>query len=440
MDPANPERMTVSLPALENGVYTVSWTAVSATDGHQTEGSFSFGVGNVNAAALPTTKQSSSSSLPGSALFAKWLLLSALALLGGQLPFLWLVWKPSLKQDAEGLPTAVFTPPVWKRLTWIGLIGVLAAIFIGMLAQAGQATGAELAFPWAPAMVVLLSTTRLGLIWLARVALALLAIWLAMGPKAGWKIWLGYATALALMLSVSLTSHAATEAQPLLPVMDDWIHIIGMTVWLGGLAYLLTGLREVFQLEAHLRTRLTSLSMGRFSGMALVSVGAIGITGLVSASLRVGTLQALLTSIYGHALLFKQIFVVGLLALAGINLVFISPRLKRSRLQGQANDPMVKRFGRIVIAEAILGVLLLMAVSLLTYLPPARINPTHPGTARIRPSRRSKGEPDHHARPGGSRIPSSCGSAPTARRYCPSNRRYCVSPPRLPISPHPWAS
>ena len=375
VDPANPERMTVSLPALENGVYTVSWTAVSASDGHQTEGSFSFGVGNVNAAALPTTKQSSSSSLPGSALFAKWLLLSALALLGGQLPFLWLVWKPSLKQDAEALPAAVVTPPAWKRLTWIGLFGALAAIFIGLLAQAGQASGAELALPWAPAMVVLLSTTRLGLIWLARLALALLAIWLAMGRPATWKTWLGYATALALMLSVSLTSHAATEAQPLLPVIDDWIHILGMTVWLGGVAYLLTGLRGVLSIEARLRTRLTSLSMGRFSTMALVSVGAIGITGLVSASLRVGTLQALLTSIYGHALLFKQIFVVGLLALAGVNLVFISPRLKRSRLQGEANAVLVKRFGKIVLAEVILGALLLMSVSLLTYLPPARINP-----------------------------------------------------------------
>jgi len=129
-----------------------------------------------------------------------------------------------------------------------------------------------LALPWAPAMVVLLSTTRLGLIWLARLALALLAIWLAMGRPATWKTWLGYATALALMLSVSLTSHAATEAQPLLPVIDDWIHILGMTVWLGGVAYLLTGLRGVLSIEARLRTRLTSLSMGRFSTMALVSV------------------------------------------------------------------------------------------------------------------------------------------------------------------------
>ena len=174
VDPSNPERMTVSLPALETGVYTVSWKAVSATDGHQTEGAFTFSVGSGNnAPAYKPVQQTSSASLPGSALISKWLLLASLALLGGQLPFLRLVWQPALKADAEDLPAAVLTPPAWKRLTWIGLAGTIVAIIIGLLAQAGQATGSELALPWAPAMVALLSTTRLGLIWLARVALAL---------------------------------------------------------------------------------------------------------------------------------------------------------------------------------------------------------------------------------------------------------------------------
>ena len=375
VDPSDPTRMTVSLPALETGVYTVSWKAVSATDGHQTEGAFTFSVGTGTAPTTSPTQQTSSASLPGSALFSKWLLLASLALVGGRVPFLRLVWQPALKSDAGDLPAAVVQPPVWERLTLFGLAGAMLAIILGLLSQAGQVTGSEFALPWAPAMVVLLSTTRLGLIWLVRLALALLVIWLTMGRKAAWKTWLGYATALALVLSVSLTSHAATEAQPLLPVVDDWVHIIGMTIWLGGLAYLLTGLRALVQLEPRLRTRLTSLSMGRFSGMALVSVGAIGITGLFSASLRVGTLQALLTSIYGHTLLFKQIFVAALLALAGINLIIISPRLKRSRLRGEANALLADRFGKVVIVEAVLGALLLMAVSLLTYLPPARVNP-----------------------------------------------------------------
>ncbi len=375
VDPSDPTRMTVSLPALELGVYTVSWKAVSATDGHQTEGSFSFGVGNVNVSALPITKQTSSSSLLASALISKWLLLLSLALVAGRVPFLWLVWKPALKSDTGNLPDKVLYPQASERLTWFGLVGALIAILFGLLAQAGQASGAELALPWAPAMVVLLSTTRLGLIWLARVVLALLAIWLSIGRPAAWKIWSRHAVSLALLLSISLTAHAATEANPLLPVADDWIHMIGMTVWLGGLAYLLTGLHLFSSLEAQLRTRLTSFSMEHFSNMALVAVGVIVCTGLYSASLRVGTLHALLTTIYGHALLLKLTIVVLLLILAGINLVIISPRIKQSRLRGEANPSLVNWFGKMVAGEAALGVLLLMAVSLLTYLPPAHIIP-----------------------------------------------------------------
>ena len=162
-----------------------------------------------------------------------------------------------------------------------------------------------------------------------------------------WKAWAGFAVSLALLLTVSLTSHAATEAHPTLPVIDDWIHLIGMTFWFGGLAYLFTGLRQFSGLEGKLRTRLTSLLMIRFSAMALVSVGLIGITGLYSAYLRVGSLSALLTSIYGHALLIKQIFVASLLVIAAVNLLIITPHLNRDRIQNISNIPLVTRFRKV---------------------------------------------------------------------------------------------
>ena len=68
---------------------------------------------------------------------------------------------------------------------WIGLGGVLLAILLGLLAQAGQATGAELALPWAPAMVMLLSTTRLGLIWLAQAGVGAVGDLVGDGPAGG---------------------------------------------------------------------------------------------------------------------------------------------------------------------------------------------------------------------------------------------------------------
>jgi hypothetical protein len=109
--------------------------------------------------------------------------------------------------------------------------------------------------------------------------------------------------------------------------------------------------------------------------MALVSVSAIGVTGIYAAYLRVGSFQALYTSIYGEALLLKQVFVGLLLLLAAFNLLVISPRLKKARLAGASDTILVARFGKMVLAEIILGSLLLLSVSLLTYLPPTKITP-----------------------------------------------------------------
>jgi len=386
VDLADPTRMTVSLHSLNDGVYTVTWKAVSATDGHQTSGTFSFAVGNVNPSSLPVGQQTTSSSLPISALVSKWLLLASLALLAGQAPFTMLIWNPAIKQDAKELSNEIRTPSSWEKLCWLGLIGTFLAIGLGVLSQAGQSTGNELALPWAKETINVLFGTRLGVIWLLRLALVLGNVWLARKPEVTWKRLAGFVISLALLYTVSLTSHADTEAHPALPVLDDWLHMVGMTFWLGGLAYLLTGLRELQTVEGKLRTRLTSLVMTRFSWMAVVSVAIIGVTGLYSASRRVGSMTALLTTIYGHALLLKQVFVGALLCLGAINLLIITPRLNRDRLLGANNTLLVSRFGKMVGAEVILAGLLLASVSLLTYLPPARIIPPNTdltGTTKI---------------------------------------------------------
>ncbi len=375
VDPNDPTRMTVSLGSLLDGVYTVAWKAVSATDGHLTSGSFPFAIGNGNAAALAAQTQKTSSQLPASALLSKWLLLSSLALLVGQFSFTLLVWDPVLRSGSQALSAEVHRPESWDRLLQLACIGLFIGLALSILSEAGQSTGHELTWPWASDASRVLLDTRLGIIWLVRLGLSLISVWLMKSIPALWKRWAAFATGLALLLSISLTAHAATEAHPLLPILGDWVHLIGMSFWLGGLAYLLSGLRQLRRLEPVLQTRLTSIATERFSSMALVSVALIGVTGLYAAYLRVGSFQALVTSIYGDALLIKQVFVAALLVLAAINLLFISPRLKKARLQATGNVSIVAHFAKMVSAEVVLGCLLLLSVSLLTYLPPARIIP-----------------------------------------------------------------
>src|SRR6185295_19835134 len=141
------------------------------------------------------------------------------------------------------------------------------------------------------------------------------------------RVWLGFCVNLTLLATVTFTSHAATEARPLLPVLGDLIHLLGMTFWLGGLVHLFTAIRQLQQLQGQPRIKLTSLLASRFSINAIIFVSLIGLTGFYSAYLRVGSWPALLTSLYGHVLLIKQAFVAALLIIAGINLLVISPRL-----------------------------------------------------------------------------------------------------------------
>jgi copper transport protein len=369
VDPSDPTRLTVTLHSLTDGVYTVTWKVVSSIDGHQTTGSFPFAVGNANAEAVTAIQQRSTFRLPFSTLFSKFLMLVSLALLLGHRLFVALVWAPAVHAHAGELEK----PGVWERFYRSGLIGLLVAIGLGLLAQGGQSTGSELALPWNPELGRILTETRLGVIWLARLALAMLAVWLAGRRESPLKALSALAVNLALLFTVTLTSHAATEPRPFLPMLADWLHLVGMAFWLGGLVYFFTAIRHLQRLDGSLRTRLSSFLAGRFSVNAIIFVGLIGITGFYSAYLRLGSWNGLITSLYGHTLLVKQAFVAGLLVIAATNLLVISPQLKRDRLQGIVNSNVVARFGKLLIFELIFAGLLLASVSFLTYIPPARL-------------------------------------------------------------------
>ncbi len=367
VDPADPTRMTVTLHALPDGVYTVTWKALSTVDGHQTVGSFPFAVGDENAAAVEAIPESSTARLPFTALASKFLLLASLALLVGQRLFITLIWDPAIQSGP------VHKPEIWILLYHVALIGLLLSVGVGMLSQAGQSAAKELAFPWEPETGRILTETRLGSIWLARLALAMLAVWLAAGTASRWKDGVAFAVNLALLCTVTLTSHAATEVRPLLPMLGDWLHLVGMTFWLGGIVYLFTGVRLLQKLEGSTSTRLISLLISRFSIHAILFVALIGFTGFYSAHLRVGSWSALLSSLYGHVLLVKQAFVVGLLIVGAFNLLVISPRLRRDRLQGIVETSLVSRFRKILMVDLAFAALLLANVSFLTYIPPARV-------------------------------------------------------------------
>ena len=79
-----------------------------------------------------------------------------------------------------------------------------------------------------------------GLLWLARLALTLQIVVLAWrlppaGRGAAWPWWALLAVGGVVVLTLSLLSHAAASPAATIAIPLDWLHLVAMIAWLGGL-------------------------------------------------------------------------------------------------------------------------------------------------------------------------------------------------------------
>jgi copper transport protein len=375
VDPADPTHMTVSLPSLPDGVYTVSWKALATSDGHVTTGTFPFAVGNVDAAALAAAAQASGQvKLPLGEVIARWLAYLAGAAIAGGTLFVLLIWQPAyaaLEAETGPLPGR---PPRWERLAVGTLVLLTCASVVSLLVEAGQVSSVEIATPWSSAVGGLLFQTRYGALWLARLALIVaLAALLLRGPTTRTR-WIVFGVTLLLLLVVSLGSHAADEQAPLLPTLGDWLHLSAASVWVGGLTHFTVGLwasrNQKDATGRPLASRLAARLLPRFSLLALVSVDVIVLTGLYDATLRLGSWDLLFNTLYGKTLIVKILLAMPMVGMGAVNLLWTTPRMKRAALAA-ADAPVVPFFRRFVTSEVALGAAVLLTVGVLTNLPPA---------------------------------------------------------------------
>ncbi|MDQ5853281.1 MAG: CopD family protein, partial [Chloroflexota bacterium] len=218
--------------------------------------------------------------------------------------------------------------------------------------------------------VVQLLRGRSGQLGLVRVLLALVLVggarWLPpAGGGAAWPWWVALSLGAGVLLTFSLTTHAATLAEgAALAVALDWLHLLAMVAWLGGLLPL------AFAIRAARRDPATALPlaalMPRFSRLAVLSVVALVLTGLYSYLLHIDRLPLLVSTTYGRALLVKLALFGGLLIFGALNLLVFSPRLRA----GRGRSVLV--FGRTVRVELLLGALVLLATGVMISIPPSK--------------------------------------------------------------------
>jgi copper transport protein len=357
----SPLQFAVGLGDLADGTYTVSWRVVSRDDGHVTDGSFAFGVGVPAPSATPQAQAAPQGATPSpspASAVARWALYAGLTLLVGGAVF--------------GLAVSGRVLPAGAR--------VLLAVAAGLTVAGGTARFfAEQARIDAPLDTLLGSSTGEGLLRLvAGVVVTAVAAWfLAAGtgrpatPAPGsdtasrpvtvdtWRLVLVGAAAGITMLLHILVGHAAGPS-PLRSVnlLVQWLHLLAVGAWIGGLVWLLAGLR------GQERPEQVTMAM-RFSKLAAPVLGLVAVTGLSRALHLAGGWQGLLDSSYGRFLDVKVALFLGLVLLGALNRYRVLPALAGGvrRLDGLRRNVR----GEVALAACILAI-----TAVLSQLPPGK--------------------------------------------------------------------
>jgi putative copper resistance protein D len=221
-----------------------------------------------------------------------------------------------------------------------------------------------------------LNETTFGSVWMARMVLAVIVSVTAVRPA--WKATAGRDLIMALLAAVLLASLAATgHAQieegwmSLVHIGSDAAHLLAAGAWLGGLVplgfilldYSMRGGEPIVDIDRILL---------RFSSMGYVAVATLIASGLINSRFLVGSFSGLLNTLYGQILLGKLGLFAAMLALAVANRFWLVPRMIETRA-GVSGEP-AKWLGRLryhVLGEQFLGLMILLAVSVLGTMRPA---------------------------------------------------------------------
>lgn len=367
---------------LTDGVYTVSWMTQSRDDGHIARGSYAFGIGNVGTG---NTAQGSSdnsrlqnqqqrvqtvavtSNLDG---LIKWpLIVSEVAIIGGIFShsFLWerfgnRIGVKSITGKIDGSTPKFNTTTIpWTKRFSLVLVIASATIIVCATSllflqitelRANSNSNYGLIF-----QSVLHGSS--GISWLIHVITALVIMICILAnyylvcrhrvnkPLKNRSIssqsilfGIAFVAGAICIFGNSMTSHnAAVNFIPSLVVFLDWMHLMAVSLWVGGLFYISVVLLHSLKTSERLQqphklssinekkmqqelqvdrprtqdsgnnisatTYYLALLLPRFSLIATLSLGVIGISGIYMAWIQLHTFNELFNSAYGNVLIIK---------------------------------------------------------------------------------------------------------------------------------------
>lgn len=328
---------------LSDGVYTVSWRVLSS-DSHPVHGAFVFSVGDARAAPLTgeDTRTDDDSAVSAVTWLVRWTGFGAIALLIGGTFFRTVCWRPDRRSD------------VVLRTAWVTALVSTAGT---LLLHGVIVTGSSLISIFDPRLLADTIGSYYGVVVSAR--LVLLAIAGALWKRA--NTYAAVAVAVGLAGTWSVTGHAVAGDWPALAVALDLVHLLAMSVWLGGLAMLCVCV--LWRRERNPKAE-TARALTRFAKVAAVAVAVLLVSGGLLALRTAGVSGLVSGSSYASLVVFK---------VGGFGVLVWLAWLSRTAVRKHAAGAVRRSAGaEVLIAAAVLGV-----TAVLVATPPAdRVRPT----------------------------------------------------------------
>jgi putative copper export protein len=231
-----------------------------------------------------------------------------------------------LPRDA---PTVDAARRALKRLMVMSVIVLALTSAVELVARAQTMAGGGLVAA-IHAVPSVLAHTHFGGIWTARFVALALSLLIALAPVHVPRM-VPLIPVLVVTATTSLTSHAADWGDVTMRAVVDWLHVLSVSAWTGGLLCLtlcVLGAARDWPLS------IFTLVARRFSQLAGICLLVVVLTGNYNAWSQLGSVSALWTTFYGRVLTVKLLVFLGLIWLGAVSRYTIVARLGADHTTG----------------------------------------------------------------------------------------------------------
>jgi copper resistance protein D len=299
---------------------------------------------------------------------------SATITVSGIVFFLVFITEAAFRQAGNGSNVAALVSPVFAWIAWLGLVVTVVSggAWLLLVAQSMSDSSLQEVFSEGILRMVLLQT-GFGRDWLTRFVLACLLgvtfvpFFSTHSVRSVWIKVVAVTLAAALVGTLAWAGHAVggSGMEAIVHPAADFLHLVAAAAWVGMLLPLAVVLAAGRDAASVAVARTTTV---RFSTFGIASVGTLLVTGSINTWYLVGGVTALIDTDYGRLLLAKIALFFGMVAIATVNRLRLTPRLAQV-VSAFVTQDALNQLRRNALIEVVMGATIIGIVAVLGVTP-----------------------------------------------------------------------